>query len=43
MNLLCANITTKYPELPPLNVKETIEKLFLDEFIDNKIKNVLGE
>lgn len=42
MDMFCAKITTEHPELPPLNVKETIEKLSSDEFIDNKIKNVLG-
>ena len=40
--MFCVKITTKYPELPPLNIKETVEKLSSDEFIDNKIKNVLG-
>lgn len=28
-------------ELPPLNIKETVEKLSSDEFIEAKIKNVL--
>lgn len=42
MDMFCAKITTEHPELPPFNMKETIEKLSSDEFIDNKIKNVLG-
>ena len=41
MDMFCAKITTEHPELPPLNIKETVEKLSSDEFIDNKIKNVL--
>ena len=28
-------------ELPPLNIKETVEKLSSDEFIESKIKSVL--
>ena len=42
MDMFCAKITTEHPELPPFNIKETIDKLSLDEYIDNKIKNVLG-
>lgn len=42
MDMFCAKITTEHPELPPFNMKETIERLSSDEFIDNKIKNVLG-
>lgn len=42
MDMFCAKITTEHPELPPFNIKETIEKLSSDEFIDKKIKNVLG-
>ena len=42
MDMFCAKITTEHPELPPFNMKETIEKLSSDEFVDNKIKNVLG-
>ena len=42
MDMFCAKITTEHPELPPFNIKETVEKLSSDEFIDNKIKNVLG-
>ena len=41
MDMFCAKITAEHPELPPLNIKETVEKLSSDEFIDNKIKNVL--
>lgn len=40
--MFCAKITTEHPELPPFNMKETIDKLSSDEYIDNKIKNVLG-
>lgn len=42
MDMFCAKITTEHPELPPLNIKETVEKLSSDEFIETKIKNVLG-
>lgn len=42
MDMFCAKITTEHPELPPFNIKETVEKLSSDEFINNKIKNVLG-
>lgn len=34
-------ITTEHSELPPFNIKETIEKLSSDEFIETKIKSVL--
>lgn len=40
--MFCAKINTEHPELPPFNIKETIEKLSSDEFINNKIKNILG-
>lgn len=42
MDMFCAKITTEHPELSPFNMKETIDKLSSDEYIDNKIKNVLG-
>ena len=42
MDMFCAKIITEHPELPPFNMKETIDKLSSDEYIDNKIKNVLG-
>lgn len=42
IDMFCAKINTEHPELPPLNIKETIEKLSSDEFINNKIKNILG-
>lgn len=42
MDMFCANINTKYTELPPFNIKEVVEKLYSDEFIENKIKNILG-
>jgi hypothetical protein len=42
MDMFCAKITTEHSELPPFNMKETIERLSSDEFIDNKIKSVLG-
>lgn len=32
---------SEHPELPPLNIKETVEKLSSDEFIESKIKSVL--
>lgn len=41
MDMFCAKITAEHPELPPLNIKETVEKLSSDEFIENKIKSVL--
>lgn len=41
MDMFCAKITTEHPELPPFNIKETVEKLSSDEFIETKIKNVL--
>ena len=42
MDMFCAKIITEHPELPPFNIKETVENLSSDEYIDNKIKNVLG-
>lgn len=42
MDMFCAKITAEHPELPPFNIKETVENLSSDEYIDNKIKNVLG-
>lgn len=42
IDMFCTKVTTEHPELPPFNIKETVEKLSSDEFIDNKIKNVLG-
>ena len=33
MDMFCAKITAEHPELPPLNIKETVEKLSSDEFI----------
>ena len=42
MDMFCAKITTEHPGFSPFNIKETVEKLSSDEFIDNKIKNVLG-
>ena len=39
--MFCAKITAEHPELPPLNIKETVEKLSSDEFIESKIKSVL--
>ena len=41
MDMFCTKITTEHPELPPFNIKETVEKLSSDEFIETKIKNVL--
>lgn len=41
MDMFCARITAEHPELPPLNIKETVEKLSSDEFIESKIKSVL--
>lgn len=41
MDMFCAKITTEHPELSPFNMKETIDRLSSDEYIDNKIKNVL--
>ena len=41
MDMFCAKITAEHPELPPLNIKETVEKLSSDEFIESKIKSVL--
>lgn len=41
MDMFCAKINTEHPELPPFNIKETIEKLSSDEFIEAKIKSVL--
>ena len=40
-DMFCAKITAEHPELPPLNIKETVEKLSSDEFIESKIKSVL--
>ena len=41
MDMFCAKITTEQPELPPFNIKEIVENLSSDEYIENKIKNVL--
>ena len=42
IDMFYANINTEHTELPPFNIKETVEKLSSDEFIENKIKNILG-
>lgn len=42
MDMFCTKIATEHPEFPPFNIKETVEKLSSDEFIESKIKNVLG-
>ena len=42
MDMFCTNINTEHIELPPFNIKEIVEKLSSDEFIENKIKNILG-
>ena len=42
IDMFCTNINTEHTELPPFNIKETVEKLSSDEFIENKIKNILG-
>ena len=42
MDMFCAKITAEHPELPPFNIKEIVENLSSDEYIENKIKNVLG-
>ena len=41
MDMFCAKITTEHPELPPFNIKEIVENLSSDEYIETKIKNVL--
>ena len=41
MDMFCAKIITEHPELPPFNIKEIVENLSSDEYIENKIKNVL--
>ena len=41
MDMFCAKINTEHLELPPFNIKEIVEKLSSDEYIENKIKNVL--
>ena len=41
MDMFCAKIATEHPELPPFNIKEIVENLSSDEYIENKIKNVL--
>ena len=42
MDMFCTKITAEHPELPPFDIKETVEKLSSDEFIETKIKSVLG-
>ena len=42
IDMFCTNINTEHTELSPFNIKETVEKLSSDEFIENKIKNILG-
>ena len=41
MDMFCAKMTTERRELPPFNIKEIVENLSSDEYIENKIKNVL--
>lgn len=41
LNMFCSKISSEHPDIPPLNIEETIEEQFSDEFIEDKIKTIL--
>ena len=43
INMLCSKVNSKNPKLPELYINQAIEDMTSDEFVDNKIKKVLGE
>lgn len=43
INMFCSKVNFENPKLPALDINKTIEDITSDEFVDNKIKKVLGE
>lgn len=43
IDMFCAKMNAKHPDLPPFDMKKAMEDLSSDEFIENKIKKVLGD
>lgn len=43
INMLCSKVNSENPKLSVLDVNQAIEDMTSDEFVDNKIKKVLGE
>ena len=42
INMLCSKVNSKNPKLPTIDINQAIEDMTSDEFVDNKIKKVLG-
>ena len=43
INMFCSKINLENPKLSALDINQAIEDMTSDEFVDNKIKKVLGE
>lgn len=43
INIVCSKVNLENPKLSDLNIKQAIEDMTSNEFVDNKIKKVLGE
>ena len=43
INMFCSKVNSENPKLPELDINQAIEDMISDEFVDNKIKKVLGE
>ena len=43
INMLCSKVNSENPKLPALDINQAIEDMTSDEFVNNKIKKVLGE
>lgn len=43
INMFCSKVNSKNPKLSELDINQAIEDMTSDEFVDNKIKKVLGE
>lgn len=43
INIFCSKVNLENPKLPALDINQAIEDMTSDEFVDNKIKKVLGE
>ena len=43
INIFCSKVNLENPKLPVLDINQAIEDMTSDEFVDNKIKKVLGE
>lgn len=41
--MLCSKVNSENPKLPELDINQAIEDMTSYEFVDNKIKKILGE